>query len=151
MTTRKTIVLTRQTFTGKAMSLHFNMLSKLVIAFLRRSKRLLISWLQSPSSVILKPKKMVTQMVVMTQEEKTSEVDLDPVSALKFLAVGLWTTELTSLSLLSRIKPMTNLGPAPSLAHRSCSLEAPRPPPSHRDSQLSQPLSPALASPLVCR
>ena len=139
------------TFVTKVISLVFNTLSGMVIAFLPRSKRLLISWLQSPSSVILKPKKMVTQMVVMTQEEKTSEVDLDPVSALKFLAVGLWTTELTSLSLLSRIKPMTNLGPAPSLAHRSCSLEAPRPPPSHRDSQLSQPLSPALASPLVCR
>ena len=57
MTTGKTIVLTRQTFAGKAMSLHFNMLSKLVIAFLRRSKRLLISWLQSPSAVILEPRK----------------------------------------------------------------------------------------------
>ena len=56
MTTGKTIALTRQTFAGKAMSLHFNMLSKLVIAFLLRSKHLLISWLQPPSAVILKPK-----------------------------------------------------------------------------------------------
>ena len=55
MTTGKTIALTRQTFVGKVMSLLFNMLSRLVITFLRRSKRLLISWLQSPSAVILEP------------------------------------------------------------------------------------------------
>ena len=53
MTTGKTIALTRQTFVGKVMSLLFNMLSRLVIAFLPRSKRLLISWLQSPSTMIL--------------------------------------------------------------------------------------------------
>ena len=53
MTTGKTIALTRQTFVGKVMSLLFNMLYRLVIAFLPRSKRLLISWLQSPSAVIL--------------------------------------------------------------------------------------------------
>ena len=58
MTTGKTIVLTRWTFVGKVMSLLFNMLSSLVIAFLPRSKRLLISWLQSPSAVILKSKKI---------------------------------------------------------------------------------------------
>ena len=52
-TTRKTIALTRWTFIGKVMSLLFNMLSRLVIAFLPRSKHLLISWLQSPSAVIL--------------------------------------------------------------------------------------------------
>ena len=57
MTTRKTIALTRWTFVGKVMSLLFNMLSRLVIAFLPRSKRLLISWLQSPSAVILEPPK----------------------------------------------------------------------------------------------
>ena len=55
MTTRKTIALTRWTFVGKVMSLLFNMLSRLVITFLLRSKRLLISWLQSPSTVILEP------------------------------------------------------------------------------------------------
>ena len=59
MTTGKTIVLTRQTFVGKVMSLLFNMLSRLIITFLPRSKRLLISWLQSPSAVILEPKKIV--------------------------------------------------------------------------------------------
>ena len=55
MTTGKTIVLTRWTFVGKVMSLLFNMLSRFVIAFLPRSKHLLISWLQSPSAVILEP------------------------------------------------------------------------------------------------
>ena len=57
MTTRKAIALNRQTFVGKVMSLLFNMLSMLVITFLPRSKRLLISWLQSPSAVILEPPK----------------------------------------------------------------------------------------------
>ena len=57
MTTGKTIALLRWTFFGKVMSLLFNMLSRLFITFLPRSKRLLISWLQSPSAVILKPKK----------------------------------------------------------------------------------------------
>ena len=57
-TTGKTIALTRWTFVGKVMSLLFNMLSRLVIAFLPRSKRLSISWLQSPSSVILESKKI---------------------------------------------------------------------------------------------
>ena len=57
MTTGKTIALTRQVFFGKVMSLLFNMLSRLLIAFLPRSKRLLISWLQSPSTVILEPPK----------------------------------------------------------------------------------------------
>ena len=59
MTTGKTTALTRWTFVGKVMSLLFNMLSRLVITFLPRSKRLLISWLQSPSAVILEPKKKV--------------------------------------------------------------------------------------------
>ena len=58
MTTGKTIALTRGTFVGKVMSLLFNSLSRFVIAFLPRSKHLLISWLQSPSAVILEPKKM---------------------------------------------------------------------------------------------
>ena len=58
MTTGKTIALTRWTFVGKVMSQLFNMLSRLVITFLPRSKRLLISWLQSPSAVILEPPKI---------------------------------------------------------------------------------------------
>ena len=63
MTTGKTIDLTRWTFVGKVMSLLFNMLSRLVIAFLPRSKHLLISWLQSPSSLILEPKKIKSDTV----------------------------------------------------------------------------------------
>ena len=58
MTTGKTIALTRQIFVGKVMSLLFKMLSRLVIAYVPRTKRLLISWLQSPSAVIFKPKKI---------------------------------------------------------------------------------------------
>ena len=59
MTTGKTIALTRQTFVDKVMSLLFNMLSRLLTAFLPRSKHLLISWLQSPSAVILEPPQIV--------------------------------------------------------------------------------------------
>ena len=63
LTTGKTIALTRQTFVGKVMSLLLNMLSRLVTAFLPRSKRLLILWLQSPSSVILEPPKIKSDTV----------------------------------------------------------------------------------------
>ena len=63
MTTGKTIALTRRTFVGKVMSLLLNMLSRLVITFLPRSKRLLILWLQSPSAVILEPKKIKSDTV----------------------------------------------------------------------------------------
>ena len=63
MTTEKTIALTRWTFVGKVISLLFNMLSRLVITFLPRSKYLLISWLQSPSAVILEPKKIKSDTV----------------------------------------------------------------------------------------
>ena len=63
MITGKTIALTRWTFVGKVMSLLFNMLSRLVITFLQRSKHLLISWLQSPSAVILEPRKIKSATV----------------------------------------------------------------------------------------
>ena len=63
MTTGKTIALTRWTFVGKVMSLLFNMLSRLVITFLPRSKHLLISWLHTPSAVILEPKKIKSDTV----------------------------------------------------------------------------------------
>ena len=65
MTTGKTIALTRWTFVGKVMSLLFNMLSRLVITFLPRSKHLLISWLQSPSAVILETKKMKSALFTL--------------------------------------------------------------------------------------
>ena len=63
MTTGKTIALTRRTFVGKVMSLLFNMLSRWVITFLPRSKHLLISWLKSPSAVILEYKKIKSDTV----------------------------------------------------------------------------------------
>ena len=63
MTTGKTIALARWTFVGKVMSLYFNMLSRFVIAFLSRSKHLLILWLQSPSAVILEPPKIKSDTV----------------------------------------------------------------------------------------
>ena len=70
MTTGKTIALTRRTFVGKVMSLLFNMLSRLVITFLPRSKHLLISWLQSPSAVMLEPpKNKVWHLLLLTVYE----------------------------------------------------------------------------------
>ena len=74
MTTGKTIALTRWTFLGKAMSLLFNMLSRLVITFLPRSKRLLISWLHWPSTVILEPKKIKTDTVFTVSPSVCHEV-----------------------------------------------------------------------------
>src|SRR5574340_1005936 len=65
MTTGKTIALTRRTFVGKVMSLPLNMLSRLVITFLSRSKHLLISWLQSPSAVTLEPPKIKSDTVCL--------------------------------------------------------------------------------------
>ena len=74
MTTGKTIALTRRTFVGKVMSLLFNMLSSLVITFLLRSKRLLISWLQSPSAVILEPQKIKSDTVSAVSPSISHEV-----------------------------------------------------------------------------
>ena len=74
MTTGKTIALTRWTFVGKVMSLLFNMLSRLAITFLPRSKRLLISWLQSPSAVVLEPKKINSVSVSIVSPSICHEV-----------------------------------------------------------------------------
>ena len=74
MTTGKTIALTRWTFVGKVMSLLFNMLSRLVIAFFPRSKHLLISWLQSPSAVILETKKIKSVTVSIVYPSICHEV-----------------------------------------------------------------------------
>ena len=74
MTTRKTIALTRQTFVGKVMSLVFNMLSRLVITLLPRSKHLLISWLQSPSAVILEPSKIKSVTISIPSPSLCHEV-----------------------------------------------------------------------------
>ena len=74
MTTGETIALTGWTFVGKVMSLLFNMLSRLIIAFLPRSKHLLIRWLQSPSAVILEPKKMKSVTVSLVSQSICHEV-----------------------------------------------------------------------------
>ena len=75
MTTRKTVVLTRQSFVSKVMSLLFNMLSRLVIAFLPRSNHLLISWLQSPSAVILEPPKIKSVIVSLSSCHEVMGLD----------------------------------------------------------------------------
>ena len=75
MTTGKIIALTRWTFVGKVMSLLFNMLSRLVITFLPRSKRLLISWSQSPSAMILEPPKINSAIVSPSICHEVMELD----------------------------------------------------------------------------
>ena len=74
MTTGKTIALTRWTFVDKVMSLLLNMLSRLVITFIQRSKRLLISWLQSPCAVILEPRKIKSATVSTVSPSISHEV-----------------------------------------------------------------------------
>ena len=74
MTTGKKIALTRRTFVGKVISLLFNILSRLAIGFLPRSKRLLISWLQSPSAVILEPRKIKSDTVSTVSPSICNEV-----------------------------------------------------------------------------
>ena len=74
MNTGKTIALTRQTLVGKVMSLLLNMLSRLVITFLPRSKHLLISWLQSPPAVILEPHKIKSETVSTVSPSISHEV-----------------------------------------------------------------------------
>ena len=89
MTTGKTIALTRRTFVGKVMYLFFNLLSRFVIAFLPRSKHFLISWLQSPSAVILESKKIKSVIVSVVSPSICYEV-IDPdAMILVFLKVEL--------------------------------------------------------------
>ena len=89
MTTGKTIDLTRQTFVDKVMSLFFNMLPRLVITFLPRSKHLLISWLQSPSAVILEPPKIKSATVSTISPSLSHEVVGTDGHDLSFLNVEL--------------------------------------------------------------
>ena len=86
-TTGKTIALTRRTFDGKVMSLLFNMLSRLVIAFLPKSKHLLISWLQSQSAVILEPQKIKSITVSIVSPSICHEVMGPDAMILVFLNV----------------------------------------------------------------
>ena len=89
MTTGKTVALTRRTFVGKVMSLLFDILSRLVITFLSRSKRLLISWLQSPSAVILEPPKIKSVTVSTVSPSISHEVMGPDAMILSFLNVEL--------------------------------------------------------------
>ena len=89
MTTGKTIALTKRTFVGKVMSLLLNMLSRLVIALLQRSKRLLISWLQSPSAAILEPPKIKSATVSTVSPSICHGVMGPDVMILSFLNVEL--------------------------------------------------------------
>ena len=100
MTTGKTIALTRWTFAGKVMSLLFNMPSRLVIAFLPKSKHLLISWLQSPSAVILEPKKIKSVSVSIVSSSICHEV-LGPSAMIPIWPMGI---TLLKVKLLSRVR-----------------------------------------------
>ena len=112
MTTGKTIALTRWTFVGKVMSLLFDMLSRLVIAFLPRSKHLFISWLQSPSAVILEPKKIKSATVSIVSPSICHEVMGPDAMILVFLilnfkpafSLSLTFKRLSSSSLLSAVR-----------------------------------------------
>ena len=89
MTIVKTIALTRRTFVGKVMSLLLNMLSRLIIPFLPRSKCLLISWLQSPSAVILEPPKIKSDTVSTVSPSIAHEVMGPDTHDLRFVNVEL--------------------------------------------------------------
>ena len=102
MTTGKTIALTRWTFVGKVMSLLFNMLSRLVITFLARSKGLLISWLQSPSAVTLKPRKTKSATVPTVSPSISHEVMGLDAMILVFWMLSFKPTFHSPLSLSSR-------------------------------------------------
>ena len=104
MTTGKTIALIRQTFVGKVMSLLFNMLSRLVIAFLPRSNCLLISWLQSPSAVILEPPKIKSVIVSIVSPFICYEVmGLDAMILVFWMLNFKPTFSLSSLSFIKRL------------------------------------------------
>ena len=104
MTTGKTIALTRQTFVGKAMSLLFNMLSRLVITFLSRSKHLVISWLQSPSSVILEARKIKLATVSTVSPSVCHEVMGPDAMTLVFWMLSFKPTlSLSSFTFIKRL------------------------------------------------
>ena len=106
----KTIALTRRTFVGKVMSLLFNMLSKLVITFLPRSKRLLISWLQSPSAVILEPKKIQSDTVSTVSPSIPHEVIGPDAIILVFWMLSFKPTfSLSSFSFIKRLFSSSSL------------------------------------------
>ena len=120
MTTGKTIALTRWTFVGKVMSLLFNMLSRLVIAFLLRSKYLLISWLQSPSAVILEPKNIKPLTVSIVSDS------LWPHGLYSLWNSPSQNTGVGSLYLLQGIFPTQGLNRSPALQTDSLPVDPQR-------------------------
>ena len=110
MTTGKTIALTRRTFVGKVMSLLFNMLSRLVITFLPRCKRLLISWLQSPSAVILEPKKIKSDTASTVSPSISHEVMGPDAMILAFWMLSFKPTfSLSSFTFIKRLFSSSSL------------------------------------------
>ena len=104
MTTGKTIALIRWTFVGKVMSLLFNMLSRLVITFLPRSKRLLISWLQSPSAVILEPPKIKSVTIFIVSPSFCHDVMWPDAMILVFWMLSFKPTfSLSSFTFIKRL------------------------------------------------
>ena len=112
MTTGKTIALTRWTFVGKVMSLLFNMLSRLVITFLPRSKHLLIPWLQSPSAVILEPRKIKSATVPTVSPCISHEVIGPDAMILVFWMLSFKPTfPLSSFTFIKRLFSSSSLSP----------------------------------------
>ena len=110
MTTGKTIALTKQTFVGKVMSLLFNMLSRLVITFLPSSKRLLISWLQSPSAVILEPKQIKSDTASTVSPSISHEVMGPDAMILVFRMLSFKATfSLSSFTFIKRLFSSSSL------------------------------------------
>ena len=110
MTTEKTIALTRQTFVGKVMTLLFNMLSRLVIAFLPRSKRLLTSWLQSPSALIWEPPKIKSATVSTVSPSISYEVmGLDAMIFVFWMLSFKPTFSLSSFTFIKRLFSSSSL------------------------------------------
>ena len=104
MTTGKTIALTRRTFVGKVIYLLFSMLSRLIIAFLPRSKRLLTSWLQSPSAVILEPKKIKSVTIsIVFPSICNEEMGLDAMTLVFWMLSYKSTFSLSSFTFIKRL------------------------------------------------
>ena len=110
MTSGKSTALTRQTFVGRVMSLHFNKLSRLVITFLLKSKRLLISWLQSPSAVILEPQKIKSATVSTVSLSICREVMRPDAMILVFWMLSFKPTfSLSSFTFIKRLFSSSSL------------------------------------------
>ena len=120
MTTGKTVAFTRWTFVGKVMSLLFNMLSRLVITFLPRSKRLLISWLQLPSAVILEPPKIKSDTVSTVSPSISHEVMGPDAMIFVFWMLSFQPTfSVSSFTFIKRLFSSSSLSASQSSLHAS--------------------------------